>query len=501
MSRRNGVGNLTDVWEIKPSDPFTTTITFGTLTLYGYLTNYEYDASNNLKKVTQGSQPARVFNYDSLNRLKNAANPESGTTVYDYDENGNLKTKTDARGVITTFEYDDLKRLQSKTHSDGTPAVTYSYDTATLGVGRLASVTSSATTLSIPSDDSSGRVKTSTQLTDGISYTMSYDYNRAGNLIRQTYPSGKIVDTENDNAGRIAGIKNGSGVYYAGAAPGDADAIQYAAHGAIRTMKFGNTFWEHSAFNSRLQTTEIGLGTSSSDSSKLKLSYDYGLLVAGTPDNSKNNGNVYRQTITAPGMVLVQSYTYDELNRLLSATETNGATPTWAQVYKYDQFGNRRFDSGTTLPAIPPGSENTINPEISGTNNRISGAGYRYDSAGNLECDPSHPCGANAPFPAYYSYDADNRLTTAGGGAGSGGATYIYDGEGKRVKKLAGTVTTVFVYNISGQLLAEYSDSTPAPPGGTSYFTTDNLGSNRAIMTSDGAISRHDFQPFGEAIP
>jgi hypothetical protein len=162
-------------------------------------------------------------------------------------------------------------------------------------------------------------------------------------------------------------------VYYAGAAPGDADAIQYSAHGNISTMKLGNNLWEHATLNSRLQTTEIGLGTSSSDSSKLKLSNDYGLLVAGTPDNSKNNGNLQRQTITAPGMVLVQSYTYDELNRLLSATEKNGPTPTWAQVYSYDQFGNRRFGSGTTLPAIPPGSENTVNPEISGTNNRISG--------------------------------------------------------------------------------------------------------------------------------
>ena len=160
----------------------------------------------------------------------------------------------------------------------------------------------------------------------------------------------------------------------------------------------------------------------------------------------------------------------------------------------------RVYGSLWHLLEIPSGSENTINPEISGTNNRISGAGYRYDSAGDLECDPSHPCGASAPFPAYYTYDADNRLTTAGGGAGSGGATYIYDGEGKRVKKLAGTVTTVFVYNISGHLLAEYSDSTPAPPGGTSYITADNLGSPRAIMTSDGAISRRDFQPFGESI-
>src|ERR1700752_2773753 len=266
-------------------------------------------------------------------------------------------------------------------------------------------------------------------------------------------------------------------------------------------MKFGNALWEHFTFNSRFQTTEIGLGTSSSDSSKLKLSYDYGLLVNGTPDPLKNNGNLQRQTITAPGMVRVQSYTYDELGRLLTATEKNGTTPTWSQFYKYDRFGNRRFDSGTTLPAIPPGSENTINPEISGTNNRISGTDYRYDSAGNLECDPSHPCGASAPFTDYYTYDADNRLKTAGGGAGSGGATYIYDGDGRRVKKLVGAVTTVFVYNISGQLLAEYSDSAPAPTGGTSYIAADYLGTPRAIMASNGSISRHDYQPFGELIP
>jgi len=500
VSRSNGVGNLIDVWEIKASDSFTTTVTFGAQTLNGYLTSYEYDASSNLKKVTQGSQPARLFNYDSLNRLKDAANPESGTTLYVYDENGNLTTKTDARGVVTTFVYDDLNRLLTKTHSDGTLGVTYSYDTATLGVGRLASVTTTATTYSNGSYDSSGRVKTSTQLTDGVSYTMSYDYNRAGSLTRQTYPSGRIVNTEYDNAGRISGIKNGGGAYYAGAAPGDANAIQYSAHGAISTMKLGNSNWEHSTYNSRLQTTEIGLGTSSSDSSKLKLSYDYGLLVAGTPDASKNNGNLQRQTITAPGMVRVQDYTYDELGRLFSAIEKNGSTPTWAQFYKYDQFGNRRFDAGTTLPDISQGSANTINPDISGTNNRISGSGYRYDSAGNLECDPLHPCGASAPFTAYYTYDADNRLTTAGGGAGSGGESYVYDGDGKRVKKLSGTVTTVFVYNLNGQLLAEYSDSTPPPTGGTSYITSDNLGSPRAITASNGTISRRDFQPFGEII-
>ena len=56
-----------------------------------------------------------------------------------------------------------------------------------------------------------------------------------------------------------------------------------------------------------------------------------------------------------------------------------------------------------------------------------------------------------------YAYDAEHRQTSFDGGASSsGGADYYYDGEGRRVKKVAGVVTTIFVYNAAGQLVAEY---------------------------------------------
>lgn len=51
----------------------------------------------------------------------------------------------------------------------------------------------------------------------------------------------------------------------------------------------------------------------------------------------------------------------------------------------------------------------------------------------------------------------------------SGGVSvsYGYDGDGRRVKKVTGGVTTVFVYNVAGQLIAEYaSDPVPPPVGG-----------------------------------
>jgi RHS repeat-associated protein len=182
----------------------------------------------------------------------------------------------------------------------------------------------------------------------------------------------------------------------------------------------------------------------------------------------------------------------------------NGAAQVWKQTYSYDRFGNRMFEStNTTLPQITPQNEASTNPSISQIDNRISAAGYRYDLVGNLECDPGHPCGSASPYPPYYEYDAENRIKTANGGASSGGSNYAYDGDGRRVKKVvggAGTATTVFVYNVAGQLVAEYSTQQQSM-GGTSYLTVDDIGTPRVITKADGSvIGRHDYLPFGEEI-
>ena len=103
-------------------------------------TNYSYDALGDLTGVTQGSQ-TRSFVYDSLSRLSSAANPESGTITYLYDNANNVTQKTDARGVVTNYAYDALNRVTGVTYSDGTPAVTYAYDSSSgsnAGIGRLA---------------------------------------------------------------------------------------------------------------------------------------------------------------------------------------------------------------------------------------------------------------------------------------------------------------------------------------------------------------------------
>ncbi|MBV6497005.1 MAG: hypothetical protein JFAIHJKO_02138 [Pyrinomonadaceae bacterium] len=79
---------------------------------------------------------------------------------------------------------------------------------------------------------------------------------------------------------------------------------------------------------------------------------------------------------------------------------------------------------------------------------------------------------------------------------------YSYDGDGKRVKKVVPSTseTTVFAYDASGKMVAEYSTVISQDPK-VNYTTSDHLGSPRVLTDQNGAvISRRDFHPFGEEI-
>jgi RHS repeat-associated protein len=391
------------------------------------------------------------------------------------------------------------RTISKRTYSDSTPEVDYYYDTSqglpttkppnftpTYSTGRLIAVCyggASSSTGSYQSYDQLGRVNVSYQQTDSQNYGFSYGYNLASEMTSETYPSGRQVITEYDSAGRAAGVKKDATTYYAGGAA--SDAIQYAPQGAMSVMKLGNGKWEHTNFNNRLQPTQIGLGTSGTDSSVLKLDYGYG--------TTSNNGNVVSQTITLPTLTVNQCYGYDSLNRLSTAEERSGGTicagiQQWKQAFTYDRFGNRNFDVVNTTSNVFFG----VNPTISQSTNRIaSGQNYGYDNVGNLTSDPTTPVNGVV-------YDAENRQTQY---TKSQQATnsYSYDGDGHRIKKIDSTGTTVFVYNAGGQLIAEYTSGTPSG-GGTSYLTSDHLGSTRVVVKSDGTTTRHDYLPFGEEI-
>ena len=506
-SRLDGLGRLVRVDEPNSSGEL------GAAGSPNQATSYSYNALDNLTRVTQGTQ-TRTFLYDSLSRLTKATNPESGTVGYAYDDNGNLTRRRDARGVVTDYSYDALDRLTrrdySYTGSDtavslGTTRVDYAYDRCgSYARGRLCSVTARNGQAEVSRTaynryDALGRVLESTQRTGGSSYTMAYGYDRAGNLISQRYPSGRVVDYVYDEAGRIAGAKTGTDDWYAG---GEGDnAVAYEPHGGVKDLLLGNGLWEQRRYNARLQPTQIGLGTrktaagtalSTDRAGLLLLDYSYG--------TASNNGNVLSQRIRAGTLNQIQRYTYDSLNRLKTAKET-GSGALWSQTYAYDRWGNRRVTPDTDRvnsylprPVLTP----QITVDIDTATNRLAGTKgvntIGYDPAGNLKADWA----GNT-----FTYDGDNRLVAFNTTGTDQDTTYSYDGEGRRVQKAvggAGGVTTTYVYNVLGQLVAEFGGTAPDRPG-TRYLTADHLGSTRLVTGEDQSVlSRHDYLPFGEEI-
>src|SRR6185503_19413157 len=218
------------------------------------------------------------------------------TINYAYDANSNLLTKLDARGITSTYVYDPLNRVTSRTYTDSTPAVAYKYDSQSLpvgapsgfnrgsSVGRLVAVHyRGGSAGGYLGYDVLGRVNTSVQQTDAQNYWFTYGYNLAGMMTTETYPSGRTITNAYDAAGRLSSL---NGQKTGEANKTYASQFSYTAHDAVASMLLGNGKVEHTSFNSRLQPTLIGLGTSTTDSSTLKLDYTY-----NTPGQANNNGN------------------------------------------------------------------------------------------------------------------------------------------------------------------------------------------------------------------
>jgi len=473
VTATNALGQLAAVWE----DPGG----------YSYETTYGYDVLDDLTGVAQGSE-TRNFNYDSLKRLTSSVQPESGTTSYTYDGVGNLLTKTDARNTKTSYSYDALNRVTQKSYSDGyTSTVNYQYDAAGAGYswGHLTQVSNGNSTTNYVSIDPLGRVTASNQVTAGQTYGFTYYYNLAGALTKETYPSGRVVTTSYDGANRaneVAGSYNSVGTTYV-------PEVTYFPHGGTQYTEYGNNLWRTGYYNSRLQVTGLVDAIGNSPSGYLFL--EYPIQYGATP--ATNNGNVQAlwemvgNDVAWGGLTTYsETFVYDNLNRLTSATDSGG----WTRSFGYDQYGNGWVTgwTGMGLSLMAPTSGGLFNSK-----NQIGSS--PYDAAGNMLALPPGMS---------FAYDAENRQMTESNSGGLS-ATYYYDGVGQRVEKvLSNSQKMVYVYDALGRLAAEYDllNSEGPPPCTTCYFSYDHLGSLRMVTDQNAnVIARHDYVPFGEEIP
>ena len=473
-----------------------------------WVTTYGNNTLGDLTSVLQNGSRSRSFTYDYLSRLSSSSNPEVGQITYTFDSNSNLQTKVDARSITTTYGYDVLNRQTSRTFSNNDTSVLTTYDgssclglSACQNIGYRTSVSDAAGSESwaYQVDSANYRsVHANQRTTNGITKPSTYYLDLAGNITQVVYPTGRVVNYTYNAANRPITAQDGSnGITYATGPQSPltgclSNAVCYTPQGSTYSESIGQSSAFHGlnvldTFNSRLQPLEIK-ASSVEAGNAMDLSYNFVDPVTG-----HNAGHVYSITnnLTSGRS---QTFTYDQLNRILSAgtTATTGSY-CWGYQYSYDAWGNLLSQAGWT-PTYNACTETTMGAVAADAYNHISGLGY--DQSGNTTSD-----GVNN-----YLWNAEGDIKTAAN------VNYLYDSDGRRESKSNGKL---YWYGSGGEILAETDSSgnTTAeyiffggkrvamlPAGSNSqFYVEDYLGSSRVITQNTGTVCLDDdLAPYGQ---
>ena len=458
-------------------------------------TTHEYDALNRLVKTidtlggtttlahTPIDAPASVtapnaanttYTHDDLGRRLTETSPDRGTTTYTHDLAGNVKTLTDARAITVTYTYDALNRMTQATYPDATLNVTYTHDAGTgctHGTGRLCQVTDQSGTTNY-AYDAYGNVTEHKKTELGVTYSTKYTYDNADRILTITYPDNRVATYTRDILGRITQVSytvNSSSTILT-------QARTYRADGLLTAQTAGSGLTESRGYDTQGRLTNWTLGGETRT-----FTYDA-------------NSNVQTRTTPAESRL----YVYDPEDRLTEDRITAGTGTTHTMAY--DPNGNRT-------------QQNTTAYLYTASTNRLTQIGTKVQTL-----DPAgHTTRDNLNY--NYVYYANGTLKEARSGTTLKG-TYTYNHRFQRTRKVAGTATTVFHYDLEGRLIAEtkntgvliraYVHDDQAPIAQVTKATTDTLvhlhadplGTPR--IGTDAARSivwRYDGSAFGDTPP
>lgn len=356
--------------------------------------SYVYDARDNLVSVTDQRGLTTSYTYDGLNNLIQLSSPDTGITVYTYDDAGNQLSQTDARSVVTNYSYDVLNRLTAVTYpTSSAENIAYTYDQPAggYGTGRLTTLTDQTGSTAYVYDHRGNQLQTSVTIA-GSAYTTSYGYDLADNLIQTTYPSGRIVNHQLDALGRTASVttKQNAG----GSTETVADNVSYLPFGPMQSLDYGNNLNLNLAIDQDYRIS----GLTVEDGAAVNPD----ILDLAYTQNAVDNITAITDAVEAAKS---QSFSYDALNRLLSADGAYGL-----QDYSYDPVGNRLTlsvtqDSTTTLETYTydTASNRLLSVDVDGDLRTL-----QYDSNGNIIGDDR---GSDTGFTL--QYNNQNRLIEA----------------------------------------------------------------------------------------
>jgi RHS repeat-associated protein len=393
-------------------------------------------------------------------------------TQFGYDPNSNLLSVSDAKAPpgVTAYAYDNMDRLQTRT-DPLSRSESYMYDAG----GNLIVFRDRKLQATTYTYDALNR-RTSATYADGS--TTSYTYDKGNRLTQINDSIAGIITRTYDNLDRLTSEQTPQGTV----------GYTYDAASRRATMTVPGQAQVVYSYDNANRLTQITQG-----SSTVTYTYD----PAGR-----------RTSLTLPNGVLVE-YSYDAASRLTSISyKQNGTTVLSDLTYEYDKNGNRIKTGGsfarTGIPqAVGSTAYNAANHQTTFADKTLT-----YDNNGNLQTI------TDASGTTTYTWNARNQLV---GISGPGvGASFVYDGLGRREKKTINGNLTEFLYDglnpvqetsgaailatvLPGLRIDEFITRTDVVAGTTSNFLTDVLVSPIAVADNAGTIqTEYTYEPFGK---
>jgi RHS repeat-associated protein len=434
------------------------------------VTTYGYDTESNLTSIKDANQNTTNFAYDAYGRVTQTTFPSGYVETYGYDNVGNLTSKTDRKNQLITYTYDQLNRLTQKSYPD-TSTVNYTYDNDS----RLTQVSDPTGTYQFTFDDMGRLTGTSTQYAflTSRTFTTSYGYDAASNRTSFTDPENGSSSYVYDTLNRLQTLTPPT-AYGAGSFGLGYDALSRRT--SLTRPNTVNTSYGYDSLSRLLSVTHAKGGAT----------------LGGAAYTVDNAGNRTAKSDLYAGVTT--NYGYDNIYELLNATQGGSTT----ESYTYDPVGNRLTALGSAA----------WNYNTSNELNSRPGASYAFDANGNTTSKTDSTGTTN------YTWDYDDRLTSATLPGSGGTVSYRYDPFGRRIYKSSSAGTSMFAYdadnlieetNSTGGAVARYSQGlnideplAELRSATTSYYQADGLGSITTLSNAAGAVAaNYSYDSFG----
>ncbi|MCF7830823.1 hypothetical protein K9M41_02415 [Candidatus Gracilibacteria bacterium] len=354
--------NLTDVWEYLDQVPF--------------VTKYEYDALNNLIKITDALGNQKNLTYDLLCRklteeeLHTFNDDTFGVWEYEYDANNNVISVTDARDQETNFTYDELDRIVTEdTDTLEGIEVTYTYDQGQNAIGRLSQVEFSNGSKNY-TYDLLGRITRQDFIIEDEEFILQFTYDNLDNPLSVIYPNLTVVTYEYNGAGQLQRVLQNANEVVTN--------LDYAPTGSVVRINFSNGVETTNTYDITQAYRLINKKTKRDQEFLQNIFYNYDPVGNIISIIDQSNTDVAKNAF----------YQYDSLYRLVGATITESANgEDYDREYTYDILGNILTKGGLEGNYIYRGKDPETSPDTIASPHAVTSIGeteYIYDEDGNL---------------------------------------------------------------------------------------------------------------------